>query len=112
TRYLCAGAHAFSFGAETLRDQPDLVGTPDISGALGDALYRFREGHGLRRFPFQVLYSASGQVDLQAPIFNTPELDVILVTTAAGERRLRSGGDQPKTLRVLVAGQERVDALG
>jgi hypothetical protein len=37
-RYLRACADAVSFGAQTLRDQPDLLGTPDIEGGLLYAL--------------------------------------------------------------------------
>jgi riboflavin biosynthesis pyrimidine reductase len=111
-RYLRACADAVSFGAQTLRDQPDLIGTPDIAGELADALYQFREQQGLRRFPLQVLYSASGRLNLQAPMFNAPGLDVVIVTTAAGERLLRSGGGHEKSCRILVAGEDRIDAAG
>ena len=111
-RYLRACADAVSFGAQTLRDQPDLIGTLDIAGELADALYRFREQQGLRRFPLQVLYSASGRLNLQAPMFNTPGLDVVIVTTAAGERLLRTRGGHEKSFRILVAGEDRIDAAG
>jgi riboflavin biosynthesis pyrimidine reductase len=111
-RYLRACADAVSFGAQTLRDQPDLIGTPDIAGELADALYRFREQQGLRRFPLQVLYSASGRLNLKAPMFNTPGLDVVIVTTAAGERLLRTRGGHEKSCRILVAGEDRIDAAG
>src|SRR5229473_8015750 len=80
-RYLRACADAVSVGAQTLRDQPDLIGTPDIEGGLGDALYQFRVRHGLGRFPIQVVYSESGRLDLDAPMFNTPHLVVIIITT-------------------------------
>ena len=64
-RQLRASADAVSFGAQTLRDQPDLVGAADdVGGELGAALRRFREAQGRPRWPLHVLYSASGALDL------------------------------------------------
>lgn len=111
-RYLRACGDAVSFGAQTLRDQPDLLGTPDIAGGLGDALYRFRERHGLARFPLQVLYSESGRLDLAAPIFNTPGLEVVVITTGAGAESLRSRGGGDRRLAIVVAADEKIDAAG
>jgi riboflavin biosynthesis pyrimidine reductase len=111
-RYLRACADAVSFGARTLRDQPDLIGTPDLEGGLGDALYQFRERHGRGRFPLQVLYTESGRLDLQAPIFNTPDLEVIIITTGAGARLLRSRGANEKRVTILVAAEEKIDSVG
>ena len=109
-RYLRACADAISFGAQTLRDQPDLIGTPDIEGGLGDALYQFRARHGLGRFPIQVVYSESGRLDLDAPMFNTPHLEVIIITTGAGARLLRARGSHEKGLTMFVAAEERIDS--
>jgi len=84
-RHLRACADAFSIGAQTLRDRPDLVGAADdIGGALGEALHQFRAKQGRRRFPIQVVYSESGRLDLDAAIFNTSELTAIVVTGRAG----------------------------
>ena len=111
-RYLRACADAVSFGAQTLRDQPDLIGTPDIGGGLGEALYQFRAQHGLRRFPLQVLYTESGRLDLRAPIFNTPHLEVIVITTAAGARLLGARGGNEKSFATLVAGEDKIGSAG
>ena len=111
-RYLRACADAVSFGAQTLRDQPDLIGTPDIGGGLGDALYQFRVRHGLGRFPLQVVYSESGRLDLDAPMFNTPHLVVIIITTGAGARHLRARGSHEKGLTLLVAAADSIDSVG
>jgi len=111
-RYLRACADAISFGAQTLRDQPDLIGTPDLEGGLGDALYQFRVRHGLGRFPIQVLYSESGRLDLDTPMFNTPQLVVIIITTGAGARLLRARGSHEKGLTMFVAAAERIDSVG
>lgn len=112
-RYLRACADAFSVGAQTLRDQPDLIGTADdIGGGLGEALYQFRVGQGRRRFPLQVVYSQSGRLDLDAPIFTTLQLTVIVVTTDPGARLLRSRGSDEKGIRIFVAGDERIESSG
>jgi riboflavin biosynthesis pyrimidine reductase len=67
-------------GAQTLRDQPRLVPTPQ---ELGDepvpALYRFREAHGLPHHPRAIIYTLRGGLDPGLPIFNTPGLDVIVI---------------------------------
>jgi hypothetical protein len=50
-----AGADAVSFGAQTLRDQPELIGAvDDIGGELGEALIRFRAEQGRPRVPLQL----------------------------------------------------------
>ncbi len=105
-RRLRAGADAVSFGAQTLRDQPNLIGAvDDVGGELGEALIRFRAEQGRPRLPLQVVYSESGRLDLGVPLFNTPGLTAIVVTTAAGARLLRG-------VTVLVAGEERIDSSG
>ncbi len=112
-RYLRACADAFSVGAQTLRDQPDLIGThDDVGGGLGEALSRFRSRQGLRRFPIQIVYSESGRVDLDFPMFNTPALTVIIATSEAGARLLHSQGSDRKGIKALRAGEQQIDAIG
>jgi riboflavin biosynthesis pyrimidine reductase len=112
-RHLRACADAVSFGAQTLRDQPDLIGTPeDVGGGLGEALHRFRVRHGLRRLPLQVLYSESGRLSLDGPMFTTPGLAVIIVTTGPGAGRLRAQGADEQGITIFVAGEERIDSIG
>jgi len=112
-RYLRACADAVSVGAQTLRDHPAFIGThEDIGDGLGEALHRFRVRQGRRRAPLQVVYSESGRLDLDAAIFNTPDLTVIIVTTDPGACLLRSRGSEGKGITVLVAGEERVGPIG
>ena len=104
-RYLRACAHAVSVGAQTLRDQPELAPTLGHAGSdLGDVLERFRIDHGLRRLPLQVVYTQSGDLDLSVRFFNTPEVDVVVVTTEHGARRLRGQGGERPAPTLLVAG--------
>jgi len=110
-RRLRASADAVSFGAQTLRDQPNLIGrADDVSGDLGESLRRFRAGQGRSVVPLQIIYSESGRLDLAVPIFNTPGLTVIVVTTNAGERCLRAQRSDDRRLTVLVAGEDRIDS--
>ena len=81
-------------GAQTIRDQPRLIPTPQ---ELGDppvpALYRFRESHGLPHHPRAVIYSQHGRLELGSPLFNTPGLDVIVVGTAGAATMLSNRGE-------------------
>jgi len=108
-RYLRAGADAVSVGAQTLRDQPGLVGTLGDGGSdLGEVLERFRLSRGLRRLPLQVIYTRDGFLDLEVRMFDTPGVDVLVVTTGHGARRLRSQGSDRKGVTLLVAGDEKL----
>ena len=112
-RHLRACGDAVSVGAQTLRDHPDFIGTPeDIGDGLGEALSRFRASQGRRRLPLQVVYSGSGRLDLDAPIFTTPDVTVIIVTTDPGACLLRSRGSEERSITVLVAGQEKIEPTG
>jgi riboflavin biosynthesis pyrimidine reductase len=106
-RYLRACADAVSVGAQTLRDQPGLAATLGHAGSdLGELLERFRTSRGRRRLPLQVVYTQSGDLDLSIPLFNTPEVDVLVVTTEHGARRLRSEGGAHKRVTILAVGDE------
>jgi riboflavin biosynthesis pyrimidine reductase len=108
-RYLRAGADAVSVGAQTLRDQPGLAGTLGHAGSdLGDVLERFRMSHGRRRLPLQVIYTQGGDLDLDVGLFNTPGVEVLVVTTGHGARRLRAQDTERKGVTLLVAGEEHL----
>jgi riboflavin biosynthesis pyrimidine reductase len=71
-------------GAQTLRDQPRLVPTPqELGDEPAPALYRFREAHGLPHYPRAIIYTVRGHLDPGLPIFNTPGLDVIVIGPAS-----------------------------
>ena len=96
-----------AIGAQTLREQPRLVQTPREPGeAPMPALYRFRLAHGLTTEPRHVVYSLRGGLDPALPVFNTPGVEVIVVTTDAGAVDLRACG-------IVVRGAElMVEPLG
>jgi len=90
-------------GAQTVRDQPRLVPTPQELGERPvPALYRFRETHGLPHHPRAIIYSLSGRLDPALPIFNTPGMDVIVVGTTSTEAMLSAPGVVATGLDVIV----------
>ncbi len=109
----CFGA--CSVGAETQRDQRGLIQTPQEAWErdtypefqpVYDALYRFRLSHGLSRHPLNIRYSRGGQVDrdgdLSDPLFHTPGVRVVVVTTEEGSERLLQAGSSRKGVQLLV----------
>ena len=93
-------------GAQTLRDQPRLVPSPqELDHPPVPALYRFREAHGLPHHPRAIIYSVQGGLDFDGPIFNTPGMDVIIVGTTNVAAKL-SARDATATAVDVIA--ERV----
>ena len=112
-RRLRAAADAVSFGAQTLRDQPELIGgVADAGGDLGETLVRYRADRGQGPVPLQVVYTESGALDLRVRLFNTPGVTVVVVTTEEGARVLRARSSEAHGVRLLVGGPTRVDARG
>lgn len=108
-RYLRACADAVSVGAQTLRDQPGLVGTLGYAGSdLGEVLERFRLSQGRPRLPRQVIYTRDGALDLDARMFHTPGVEVLVVTTGHGARRLRSRDSERMGIALLAVDEEKL----
>ena len=100
-------------GAQTLREQPRLVQLPqEPSDPPMPALYAFRRAHGLPREPRHVVYSLGGCVDLALPMFNTPGVDVIVVTTNQGEAEMRACSVPGANVEIIVDALETPDGLG
>src|SRR5207253_7168059 len=77
-------------GAQTVREQPGLVLTPQEPGdEPAPDLYAFRIARGLSYHPRNVVYSLYGRLPLEHPIFTTPGLDAVILTTPAGAALLR-----------------------
>ena len=90
-------------GAQTLRDQPRLVPTPQEPGEPpAPALSRFRTAHGLPYHPRSIIYSLYGRLSLDLPIFNTPGVDVIVVGTEVVAASLSARGAGEKGIVVVV----------
>jgi riboflavin biosynthesis pyrimidine reductase len=91
-----------AIGAQTVREQPALVLTPEEPGdEPAPELYRFRYQHGLPEHPRSIVYSLFGRLPLAHPIFARPELGAIVVTTEPGAIELRGrAGDRTPPLVV------------
>ena len=101
-----------AIGAQTLREQPGLVQTPQEPGdPPAPALYGFRLAHGLPFHPRHVIYSRSGAIDLTLPVFNTPGIDAIVVTTRAGADRLRASGAASRGIDLVADALDTPEGL-
>jgi len=90
-------------GAQTVREQPRLVLTPQEPGDEPvPELYAFRVARGLSYHPRNVVYSLHGRLPLAHPIFNTPALQTIVVTGPAGAAALRGPLALVPTLPVIA----------
>ena len=90
-------------GAQTIRDQPRFVPTPQEPGDPPmPALYAFREAHGLSHHPRAIVYSVFGRLHADLPVFNTQGLDVLVVGTTIAEATLSARGVRDKGVRFVV----------
>jgi riboflavin biosynthesis pyrimidine reductase len=100
-------------GAQTVREQPRLVLTPQEPGdEPAPELYAFRTAHGLPYHPRNVVYSLFGRLPLAHPIFNTQGLEAIIVTSAAGAVELAARGACERNLQLVVEPLLDPDGLG
>src|SRR5262249_39116382 len=102
-------------GAQTLREQPRLVLTPQEPGeapAQGRArdLAAFRAARGLSYHPRNVVYSLSARVPLEHPTFNAAGLEAVIVTTPAGAAVVR--GHQPAARTVPLIAEPLLERGG
>lgn len=92
-----------AIGAQTLREQPRLVQTPQEPGEPpAPELYRFRERHGLGHHPRVIVYSLYGRLSLDLPVFNTPDLGVIVVGTEWAAAAMTAHGAADKRVTFVV----------
>lgn len=103
---LRATAAAVVVGAGTLRSVPKHIWTPDyVFPAFADEYRKLRERLDLSPTPLNVIVSASGRIDLNLRVFQDGEVDVVILTTAAGAEQT----DQrslPDRVRVQVCAGE------
>jgi riboflavin biosynthesis pyrimidine reductase len=92
-----------AIGAQTLRDQPTLVQTPQEPGEPpAPELYAFRTAHGLSHHPRAVVYTLRGGLSDDLAVFNTPGMDVIVVGPSIAEATLSVRGVRDKGARFVV----------
>lgn len=87
-----------AIGAQTMREQPDLVQLPQEPGEPNTPeLYDFRLRRGLSRYPRIIVYSLFGRLPLGNLVFRTPGVEVIVVTNERGADELARRGDSGLT---------------
>jgi riboflavin biosynthesis pyrimidine reductase len=101
-----------AIGAQTLREQPRLVQIPqEPTDPPMPALYAFRRAHGLREHPRHVIYSLGGCLDIALPVFHTPGVEAIVVTSGTGEAELRACGVPGPHVQILVEDVKKPEGL-
>jgi riboflavin biosynthesis pyrimidine reductase len=109
---LRAAADAVVIGAGTLRaSSPDHVWTADyIYPPLADGYRELRAALGKPEPPLNVVVTGSGDVDLDRRLFRAGAVPSLIVTTAAGARRLRDRQVPPSTRVEVAAGTAPLSA--
>ncbi|PYM62803.1 MAG: hypothetical protein DMD79_10120 [Candidatus Rokuibacteriota bacterium] len=102
---LRAVADVIVVGAGTLRVVPDAIWTAEhIAPDLADEFRELRRRCGVREPPLNVIVSAGGSLDLRWRVFASGEVPTLIVTTAAGARRLRARRG-PKSVEIRASGR-------
>jgi riboflavin biosynthesis pyrimidine reductase len=108
---LRALADAVIVGAGTLRSGPKHIWTAEhIYPALSDSFCELRSALGKSEAPLNVIVTASGQVDLRLPVFQSGAVPVLLVTTSEGAKRLRGWEGLPSTQLRVARGKGPIRA--
>ncbi len=111
---LRAAADAVIVGAGTLRASPGHLWTAEhIYPPLAAAYRDLRRALGMEAPPLNVIVSASGEIDVDLPVFRSGAVPVLVVSTAAGAERIRRRAVPPAVSVEPVEGRDRigVDAI-
>ena len=86
---LRAVSDAVIVGAGTLRAVPKHIWTPEyIYPQFADAYAALRAAIGKPTPPLNVIVTSGGDLDLELPVFNSAGVEVLIVTTETGVRRI------------------------
>jgi riboflavin biosynthesis pyrimidine reductase len=100
---LRASSGAVIVGAGTLKNSPRHVWTPGFVYPPFESAYRIlRARLGMHDPPCFIAVTARGDLDLSLPAFTEANTPAAVITTEAGERRIRSDGI-PAGVRVIAA---------
>ena len=101
-----------AIGSQTLRDQPDLVQTPQEPGeAPAPELYAFRAAHGLSHHPRTIVYTLRGGLPDALAVFNTPGMQAIVVGPSIAEATLSVRGVRDKGVRFVIENVREPEGL-
>lgn len=101
---LRAISDAIIVGAGTLRVASNHMWTPShIYPPLTDAYSQLRKNLGMTELPLNVFVTELGNIDLQLPVFNSPQISVLIVTTKHGHERLIAQNIPPSVQIATIA---------
>jgi len=107
---LRAVADAVVVGAGTLRAVPRHLWTAEyVYPPLADAYRELRASTGRSEPPLNVIVTARGEIDLDLPVFHSPEVTPVIVTTRHGGRSVRARS-APAHLIVIEESDEPIRA--
>lgn len=108
---LRAASDAVIVGAGTLRAVPNHRWTPEyVAPALADDYRQFRSNLGKQGTPLNVIVTAGGAIDVELPVFQSGEVDVLVVTTKRGAEQIARAAAPPRVRVASVAGDGRISA--
>lgn len=89
-------------GSGTLRAEGKVTWTPQqIFPAAADLYREVRRARGLPERTRVAILTASGDVDLSAAVFHSPEVEPFIVTSVAGAERLGASGSRGVRVRAV-----------
>jgi riboflavin biosynthesis pyrimidine reductase len=108
---LRAASDAVIVGAGTLRSVPDHLWTPEyIFPQLKEAYHQLRITMGKPEPPLNVVVTASGELDLELPVFSSGQVRTLILTTTKGGHRIRTRALPPLVEVVEVNDEGRLCA--
>jgi riboflavin biosynthesis pyrimidine reductase len=103
---LRAAADAVVVGAGTLRADPQHIWTAEhIFPELADGYQSFRSMQGKSDPPLNVIVTASGEIDLQLPVFASGAVTTLIVTSQSGREKLEKQS-LPPSVQIHAASEE------
>lgn len=109
---LRAAADVVISGAGTLRAEPKVTWTPQQAFPRAADMFReMRRARGLPERTRVAVISARGEIDLSLPVFRSPDVEPLIVTSVAGAERLagraagvpvHAVGEREPTMRQVI----------
>ncbi len=105
---LRAVADAVIVGAGTLRGSPQHLWIAETTyRPLAEVYREWRRQLGKREPPLNVIVTASGQVDLNLPVFQSGSVPVLIITSTSGESHIRTQ-HLPAWIQIAVVAEAKL----